>query len=435
MNPQTMIRVKDAIGALENVYAQRMLQRKPSGFANPLSGAGGPTDKSAFFTFIPFWLNDVGLIERICNQSWVAERFVTMPVDDMFAKPRTYNSPKFKQIFNSLNIDTNVAATMHLGRKFGTGLFWLVTKEAPSDSPLDIRKIREGDVVNCISVDKNDASILYRNTNIMSPNFNKPEIYQIRIHNHGSVNVHASRIYRHDGQACESINGWRSYEKEWGVSSLVKVMTDVFNDTSVVEAISHLIQEASIPVHKVDGLNEILTNGKQPDEQDVDEMMQYASMYKSIYKTMFMDSDDDFDRTSVNFSNIPDLMDRFEERLAMASGMSVTRFLGKAPSGLNATGEGDQRNDSKSIRIRQTQILEPFYRWIDPIIARSAGVEVPVYEFPPLFEMSEKEVSEVQKNRAVSAKHMVDSGVWEKEDAKNYIATGQAPRGKVPIVE
>jgi phage-related protein (TIGR01555 family) len=427
---QQTVKLKTAIDAMENIYAQRMMQRKPGGLYNPLSGAGGPTDKSAFFTFIPYWLNDTAFIERVVNQSWVAERFVAMPVDDMFAKPRMYTNPKFKEEFSRLKIDNRAAAAMRLGRMYGTGLFWMVTREAPPDTPFDIRKIRPGDAVNCIAIDRTDATILARNKNVMSPSFNEPEIYQIRVHGFGSTNVHASRIYRADGQSCDSINGWRSYEKDWGVSSLVKVMTDVFNDVSVVEAISQLMQESSIPVHKVNGLNEILSRGKLPDEPDVDEMMQMASMYKSIYRTMFMDGDDSFDRTSVNFSNIPDLMDRFEERLAMASGMSVTRFLGKAPSGLNATGEGDQRNDSKSIRIRQTQILDPFYRWIDPIIARSTGTEVPEYLFPALFEMSDKESSEVESNRGRTIKMLVETKVWTADEAKDYMATGVTPKGK-----
>ncbi len=429
--PSGTMKVADAVGLINNVYAQRMMQRGSGGPFNALSGAGGLTDKSAFFTFIPMWLNDSGFIERVCNQSWVAERFISMPVDDMFAKPRLYVNPKFKEVFNKLGIDDKAAAAMRLGRKFGTGLFWLVTKEAPSTTPLDIKKIREGDVVNCIALDQFDASIEAYDRDVMSPTFNKPLIYRLNIKEFGTVSVHASRIYRCDGQSADSINGWSSYDRHWGVSSLIKVMTDVFNDVGVVQAISQLMQEASIPVHKVEGLNDILMRGKLADENDVDEMMEQISIYKSIYRTLFLDGADSFDRTSVNFSNIPDLMDRFEERLAMASGMSVTRFLGKSSSGMNATGEGDQRNDSKSIRIRQTQILEPFYRWVDPIVARSAGTEVPEYLLPPMFEMSEKEQSDVDKNRSTCIKLLIETGVWSADEAKQYMATGVTPKGAV----
>jgi len=131
----------------------------------------------------------------------------------------------------------------------------------------------------------------------------------------------------------------------------------------------------------------------------------------------------------VNFSNIPDLMDRFEERFAMSSGISTTRFLGKSASGLNATGEGDQRNDSKSTRTRQMKMLDPFYRWIDPLLARSAGTEIPDYEFPALFEISEREESDIDINRGRTAKLMVDNGSWSPLESKEYLATGKRPDG------
>lgn len=263
----------------------------------------------------------------------------------------------------------------------------------------------------------------------MSTNFNKPELYKLNINEHGSVTVHHSRIYRSDGLESDSTNGWKMYDRDWGASCLATVMTDVFNDSSVVEAVSHLIQEASIPVHKVEGLSEIMCSGKLEDEQSVDELMEQVNMYKSIYRTVFMDGDDQFDRTSVNFSNIPDLIDRFEERMAMASGMSVTRFLGKGASGLNATGEGDQRNDSKTTRIRQCQMLEPFYNWIDPLVARTIGGSVPTYVFPPLFEMSQKELSEVELNRAKTSDMNIKSGVWNPMESAAYVATGTIPSG------
>jgi hypothetical protein len=140
---------------------------------------------------------------------------------------------------------------------------------------------------------------------------------------------------------------------------------------------------------------------------------------------------DEFSRTSVNFSGVPDLMNRFSERLAMASGISVTRFLGKSASGLNATGEGDHRNDVKSAYTRQMNILAPFYSWVDEIISRSARTAIPDYVFPPLFELSETDTAKIDLERARSAKLMVDLGSWDVQESKDYLASGKAPVGAV----
>jgi phage-related protein (TIGR01555 family) len=417
------------LDTVNQVYAMQMLKRT---MQNPVSGAGGMNDKSSWFQFVPMWLNDPNTIENVCVQSWLAERFINMPVDDMFAQPRVYDNDTFRDEINRLRIDEVAADAMKLGRKFGTGFFWLITKEGKTDTPLDVNAIRRGDIVNCVAVDRNDVSVVTKTKSIMSENFGKPEIYSVYISEFGRVDIHHTRLYRFDGKTPDTINGWRQYEKDWGVSELASAMQEVFNDSSVTNAITQLIQEASIPVHKVDGLTEIMTRGKcAADEQNVDDIMKAVSLHKSIYNTIFMDGEDSFERESVNFSNIPDLMDRFEERFAMSSGISTTRFLGKSASGLNATGEGDQRNDSKSTRIRQRAMLEPFYRWADPIIARSAGTQVPDFTFPPLFEMSEKEMSDVDLNRAKSAKLMVDNGSWSPKEAKEYLATGKLPVGSL----
>lgn len=428
-----VVRIADILDYSTNLYAKQNSYSLggATGLINPMSGAGGLSDKAHWFSYIPHWINDYSVIESITTQSWLAERFISMPIDDMFSKPRVYNNDPFRDLEEKIKLSPNTAGAMKLGRKFGTGLLWLVTKEASPETPLDINSLRAGDLVNCIVVDNSSASVLSKTKNIMSENFGKPEMYRITIHDHGSVNVHYSRIYRFDGMSPDSINGWKMYSKEWGITSMTPVMQEVFNDASVVSAITHLVQEASIPVQKVDGLKEIISRGAQPDEPSVDELMESVSLYKSIYRMLFIDGEDSFDRTSVNFTQIPEIMLRFEERFAMASGISVTRFLGKSASGLNATGEGDQRNDSKTARIRQNHMLVPFYKWSDPIIARCSGSEIPTYTFPPLFEMSEKEMSDIDLSRSRTAKLMVDIGSWSPFEAKTYLATGASPTGEL----
>ena len=59
---------------------------------------------------------------------------------------------------------------------------------------------------------------------------------------------------------------------------------------------------------------------------------------------MLVDKNDEFDRVSYNFQGLPDLMDRFAERLAAAADIPATRFMGQAPKGMNATGASDEKN-------------------------------------------------------------------------------------------
>ena len=425
------LRVLDSVA---EYYQARNLQRS-GGLMNAASGMGGVGDKSQFFQFLPYWLNSKQFIENTVINSWVADRFINMPVNDMFTKPREYDDDNFWAADDALKIDNCIARAMRTARKYGTGLLWLVTKENSPDTPLDANRIRPGDITNIIVVDQYDASVLIRNTNLMSPRMGQPELYQINIHQIGTFQVHATRVYRFNGMQADSSNGWAQYNKDWGISNLAHAMTDIFNDASVVQGVCHMLQEASIPVQKIDGLAEILTQGTLADEPTVAERMTELNLYKSIYKTIFMDAKDTFERTSVNFSNIPDLLEKFADRLAMAAGISATRFLGKSPDGQNSTGEGDMRNDNRTTSANQQHKLRPVYNWLDPIIARHAGTVVPDYEFPPLFEPTQKELSETVFQRTQASVNATGSSIWTEDEAKEYITSGVLPTGAAMAIE
>jgi len=164
LRKKDLIKIADALNAVDNafpnsglnVYQQRMMQMG-GGIMNGLSGAGGVTDKSQFFDFIPIWLNDRAYIERVCAQSWLAERFVELPVDDMFAKPREFSDETFKKECDKVELNLNISDAFKLGRQYGTALMWVVTKEANQATPLDINNVRQGDLVNIIVVDRNQT--------------------------------------------------------------------------------------------------------------------------------------------------------------------------------------------------------------------------------------------------------------------------------------
>jgi phage-related protein (TIGR01555 family) len=429
-----MVKVSMVLDSMAEYYRGRQANLS-SGLVNATSGMGGLADKSAFFQFLPYWLNSRQFIQNILIQSWAAERFTSMPINDMFTQPREYDDERFAEYAARVEADNKLAAAMRLARKYGTGILWAVTREAPPEEPLDVSRIRPGDLINLISIDRYDVSIHSRNEDILSENFGKPEWYRINLHMGGTFTVHASRLYRFDGITSDTANGWMAYEKDWGISAMAHAMVDIFNDSSVSQAVCHLIQEASIPVQKVDGLSEMLCQGNMPDEPTIEERMATINTFKSIYRTMFMDARDEFSRESVSFTNVPDLIEKFADRLAMMSGISATRFLNKSPDGQNSTGQGDMRNDNRTTAARQLSMLEPAYTWLDAIVAASAGTVPPEYRFPPLFEPTQEEVAKTIDKRADSATKMTSSAVWDEDEAREYVATGILPDGPAPEVE
>lgn len=430
--PPEVAPLTQVLDDVQAYYRNAQMQRSAGTVMNPLSGAGGYGDKSMFFQFLPFWLDSKSFIENTLINSWVASRFINMPVDDMFTKPREYEDEKFLAYADMIQYNVKIARAMRLARKYGTGLMWMVTKEASPEEPLEIDRIRPGDLTNIVTLDRYDANVLFYDRDIHSVRMGQPEMYQLHVNSVGTFNVHASRIYRFDGITSDSSNGWNFYNRDWGVSNLAHAMTEILNDASVMQAVSHLVQEASIPVQKINGLMEILCQEDTfSDEMSVQQRMAQINALKSIYRTVFMDSKDEFTREAVNFASIPDLIEKFSDRLAMMAGISATRFLNKSPDGQNSTGEGDMRNDNRTTAARQELLLDPCYVWADQILARAAGTAVPDYNFPPLFELSQKEEAELIGKRAEASVKMVQTSCWTEDDARHYVATGNLPEGSI----
>ena len=185
--------------------------------------------------------------------------------------------------------------------------------------------------------------------------------------------VHASRVLRFDGLTPLSASGYIVYQREWGVSCVIPVLLSLLQDQAVASGASHLTNEASIPVLRIGGLREAMQGRPDPGDPTPAQMGEAINTFKSLYRTMFLDSGDEFERVNVTWSGLPDLMDRFARRLAAAADIPATRFWGQSPVGMNATGESDMKNYASNVAAQQKRLLTEPLRTLDVVLARSAG--------------------------------------------------------------
>ena len=97
-----------------------------------------------------------------------------------------------------------------------------------------------------------------------------------------------------------------------------------------------------------------------------------------------------------NFAGAKDMLNAFGEFVAAISDIPATRLLGRAPEGMNSSGDSQQRDWGKKIRARQNLDLAPCLDRLDPHLLAAAGVAqgVASYSFDPLDTPSEKENAE-----------------------------------------
>ena len=393
------------------------------GFTNPMTGAGTSLDKSQSGFFSPTWITNRTELETLYTESFACQHFIDFPVDDMFIRYRQFDETDEKVVEDleaqekQFMVQQRLARAMKAGALYGTGLMCVITKEALLTDPMDIRRIRAGDLRNFIVTDRYSATVIKRDTDFMSPTYNEPLEYRIDLKRGHTFHIHASRVIRFDGIRPLASDGWYNYFDDWGQSEVIPIITSILQDQSLSQGISHLTQEASIPVQKIHDFQDALEAG--PDSMSLAQRGEIINTSRSIFRTIYMDANDEFQRQEVSFSGLPDLMDRFARRMAGAAGIPATRFWGQSPVGMNATGDGDMANYAAMITAKQNDMLRDPLAKLDQILLRNAGhmqeMEVK-YKFPSLIDQSEQEQAEAaDKKMDIAVKGIVNNIMDEDE--------------------
>lgn len=401
------------------VYQQRM----QGGFVNPISGTGTSIDKNSISFFSPTKLTSKNFNEVIYVESWAAGKFIDIPVDDMFMKWRTFCDMENSDIMRveraetEFGIKSKLSKAIKASRLHGTGLFVILTKDAIPEKPLNVNRMMPGDLSNIITVDRFDANVVSKNNNPFSKNYGKPIFYNITLKMGGSFVVHHSRVIRFDGITSFSDNSWQSYDQDWGVSSLIPVITEIYQDSNVSKGAASLVNEASIAVQKIEGFEDALSGAG--DEMSIQDRMSQTSILRSIFRTIFMDSEDSFERHAVNFSGLPELMDRNAVRLAAAADIPETRFWSKSLTGLQSTGDGEARNYAMKVESDQNNKLPEPLRKIDAVLQKHLGLSENInYEFPSILDLSEKDKVEVASKKALFVVPLVTAGIIDEDEGR-----------------
>ena len=412
------------------------------GLVNQASGLGGNADKSATSFFQPTLIWWRSPLEILYVQSWAAKKSIDIPVDDMFLRWREWKDDKNKEmekVERDFMVRDALSRALRAASLFGSSCLVMVTKEAPLETPLDMDRIRPGDLVALHVFDRFDMSIVETVHDPLNPMYGKPAYYRITPRRGGGhFNVHSSRCIRFDAIDAITAGGFEAYyDQDWGVSDIIPILISLVQDQILAGSIAHLSQEASIPVLKVDSLAEKaagMTEGAE--EQTIDQIGARFNEMKSIFNLMMIEKEEEeFERVAVQFGGLADLMDRFPARLAMARDIPQTRFMGNPPTGMNATGESDMRNYVMMVEAKRAVRLAGALPKLDDILARNVGMkEAPEYEWPSLIEMSDQEKAMAAKTLMEAFTLAISAAVITEEEVRKQL-DGHPVFGSLPDID
>jgi phage-related protein (TIGR01555 family) len=399
---------------------------------NFMSNLNTHKDKSAhsFFTLDRILKFEELSAMYLCD--WLSGKAVDVQVDDA---TRNWRTPKAPSVSNRLSeftaeeerlgVQSHFNQAQKYADAYGGGLILMITNEPAADvsKPLVLDALRPGSLLKLITVCPEEVTLTFDTTSrdILSENFQSPSSYVIS----GGSTFHPSRVLHFHGTKVPWTLQQR-YFSGWDMSKLQRQSEALRQVASAAAAVSTLLHEAKNDAVSIPGLFAKLT---KPDETAaLLTRFAVANQLKSINNLMLLDSSETFTRHDSTFTGVNEVLRIFLGIAAAAADIPATRLLGQAATGLNATGEGDEKNYFVGVEALQTGKLGPQLSKLDEVTTRSVFGHRPAdwsSAFNPVRVLTALEKADLQnKNADRDVKYLGAGVVAEEHVAQNIVDEG-----------
>ncbi|TPW26023.1 DUF1073 domain-containing protein [Pararhizobium mangrovi] len=194
---------------------------------------------------------------------------------------------------------------------------------------------------------------------------------------------------------------WDQLVDRWGDSVLDAIEIAIRDATAGQQGIAALVQEAKVDVFRIEGFMRNIRD--ETYKRSIEDRFSLANRLKSTTNALVLDKEDEYQQKTVNFAQLPEVQRLQLQIVSGAADIPATRFLGQSPTGLNSTGEGDEKNYYQRIGAEQELTLREPLDKLFALTVRSALGNYPAdlwWSFRPLWQMSEKERAEIFKRKA-----------------------------------
>ena len=382
------------------------------GLESLVSGLGTDRDKMKSMRFATA-IADKGQLDNAYRGDWLSRKTIDIPAFDSTREWRSWQAAKqditvLEQAERGFNLQYKLRRAMILARLYGGAALILGINQGRPEDEVNLETLKKGDLKFVHVVSRHDVAAGQINFNVDSPYYGEPEYYTRKT---GDVTkIHPSRVVRLIGAEYPDI----STSDGWGDSVLQIVFDAVMAAGAVSQGIASMVTEADVDIIKVPNLTK---NAKTAEyETRLQKRFQIAAVAKSMFHMLLLDKEEEWQRISHSFSQLPELLKTFLLIAAGAADIPLTRLLGDSASGLNATGENDIRNYYDKVKSEQQMILTPTLSRLDEVLIRSVlGSRPPeiFYEWRSLWQMTDAQKADLASKKATTFKTDVDAGVLD----------------------
>jgi len=411
--------------------------------SNFMTGMMLANDKNRYNTYVRNIMT-IDQLEAAFANDWIARKIVTIPAMDMTRQWREWQAEndqieKLEACETKHLVQMKVRDALLKARLYGGAGIVIGTRENDPAKELNPERIGEGGLQYLHVVTRHDLSGLDgTETDISSPWFGLPRFYQVRTSGQNnnlqqSVRVHPSRVVRFCGNMAPSI---ANTDEGWG-DSVLQVVNDAVQAAAVTsQSIATLIHEAKVDFIKVPRLSEIMQTKEHSDK--FTERLAFFNAAKSTTNAVVMDAEEEWERTQLTFSGMPEVLEAFLLIVSGAADIPATRLHGRSPQGMNATGDSDLRNYYDRIKSDQEMYLTPAMAVLDQVLqvdALGSIDEEIFYEWSSLWQMDEIAKAGMIKTITEAAMNLVNAGLVQTSALAQGVQNRAIEEGWFPGLE
>lgn len=225
--------------------------------------------------------------------------------------------------------------------------------------------------------------------------------------------IHESRLLVFDGIRVSRRQ--LSVNHGWGSSQLSRVHSEIRNHGLSWGSTSRIIQTFNRTIVKMQDLYELLAQ----DADSVRARLLALELARDVFGVDLVDSKEDVQDFARTVTGLAELLEGFDQQVAAAFNIPLSKLTGRAPAGMNATGEFDQKSWYDNVDAQRKKRLTRKILRVCRLAMRARGVEPPEQmsvKFNPLFQLDDKEQAEARNIQAKTDKIYLEAGVMSALD-------------------
>lgn len=393
-----------------------MAEIRNDGYVNAVLGHGmlrqDPFAIGRFGGGINGCLVDYREADNMFTFNGLARRIVSLPAEEALRKGYEVKTGgedidddtkrRLRSVMEDLDSNKTLINALEWDRLFGGCAVLMIADDGGTlEDPLNLSRLRRIERLDVYAPEDISFTNAMLYTDPSSPNYGRPEFYNIIGLWGNAFLVHESRLLLFHGG--DISNYYRRMRMGWGATVFEQVKIELQHYSGGQDLAFMALGRLSQGILKLANMNDLLMNDQG--EEMVRKRLHLIDMARHMMNTVAIDTEDDYDQKSMNLSNVDKVLDEFQIAVCAATGIPATLLFGRSPAGMNATGQSDLENYYNMVEgIQQHSLRNPLVRLIDVVANCSEyGINLPsewYIRFKSLWNESEKEEAETKRLKA-----------------------------------